>query len=105
MVELTRRGNDLALNGDLTVDTATRGYAQKPDFPAGSCLLDLSGIGKSDSAGLALLVYWVNLAASSGCQLRLVGAPSQMRSLMQVAALDQLLGDSAPGATPPDASR
>jgi phospholipid transport system transporter-binding protein len=88
-------GEGLALHGDLSVDTVAGGFQQDVEFPAGQCRLDLSGVGKSDSAGLALLVFWIRRAETEGCRLIPVNAPPQMRSLLQVADLDQLLADEA----------
>jgi phospholipid transport system transporter-binding protein len=97
MVQLVGDGQELALRGDLTVDTAAAAFRQQPAFPEGVCRLDLSGVGRSDSAGLALLVYWVRQGKAVGCDLRPVNPPRQMRSLMRVAGLDDLLGEESPG--------
>ena len=94
-LQMVADGAGLALHGDLSVDTVAGGFQQNITFPSGECRLDLSGVGKSDSAGLALLVFWMHRAESAGCRLIPVNAPPQMRSLLQVADLDQLLADES----------
>ncbi len=92
-MEITRDDGGFSLRGDLTVDNAAAAYRSTPDFPAGDCRLDLAGIENTDSAGLALLVYWIRQAEAAGCRLIPENAPAQMRSLLRVAGLGMLIGD------------
>lgn len=58
---------------------------------AGPLELDLSGVSRADSAGLALLVAWTREAHRRGRALRLTGMPEQMRGLARLSGLDGLL--------------
>jgi phospholipid transport system transporter-binding protein len=53
--------------------------------------LDLSGITRADSAGLALLLEWVRCARQAGTPLKLANVPPRLRSLIEVTDLDQVL--------------
>lgn len=54
-------------------------------------ICDLSGIERSDSAGLALLVSWVRAARSRGKSLRLRAMPEQLLSMVRVSGLEAVL--------------
>lgn len=53
--------------------------------------IDLSGVERSDSAGLALLVEWMREAARCGAELRFVNMPAQMLAIARVSSLDRIL--------------
>jgi phospholipid transport system transporter-binding protein len=84
----------LALSGELSFATATeqleRGRAALADG-AGTLELDLSGITRSDSAGLALLLELTRLARVRGRELRVSGAPEQLRRLAEFFGVATLL--------------
>ncbi len=52
---------------------------------------DLSGIQRTTSAGLALLIEWLRLARREGKALRYLNVPGQMRALIQVSDLEAIL--------------
>ena len=83
----------LTLSGELTVDTVSGIHRQMPSFAAGQCALDLSGVSSTDSAGLALLVHWIQTAANQNCALEPCDAPPQMVSLIRVSGLSGILPD------------
>lgn len=58
---------------------------------ADTVICDLSGIERSDSAGLALLVSWARAAQSRGKTLRLRAMPAQLLSLVRVSGLEAVL--------------
>jgi phospholipid transport system transporter-binding protein len=58
---------------------------------ADTVICDLSGIERSDSAGLALLVSWARTARSRGKALRLRAVPQQLLSLIRVSGLEAVL--------------
>lgn len=88
------RGDDvLALEGTLSFDTAPDLYAAGADWvraAAGPVTFDLAGVGRIDSAGLALLVEWMRLAKGRG--VRLANVPAQARDLIRVYGLSAALG-------------
>ena len=53
--------------------------------------IDLSGIQRSDSAGLALLVECVREAHQTGKNIRFFNIPAQMLAMARVSSLDQVL--------------
>lgn len=56
--------------------------------------IDLAGVGRSDSAGVALLVEWLRRLdgpRGQGRVLRFINIPPQMRAIVQISDLDELL--------------
>ncbi len=64
------------------IDGVTRG---------GELVVDLSGITRSDSAGLALLVAWHAHAGEAGVQLAYRGLPAELRALAAISGAAALL--------------
>lgn len=60
-------------------------------FEAGDVRLDLSGVTRADSAGLALLVEWLREYASRGRSLAFLHMPEQMLSIARVCGLEDIL--------------
>lgn len=60
--------------------------------------IDLTGVDRIDSAGLALLIEWLRLAAAHGQTIAFRQAPAQMRDLVRVSGLDGVLPLSGPDA-------
>ena len=53
--------------------------------------LDVSGVERIDSAGVALLVEWLRLARERGAEMTIRGAPPAMKDLIGLADLQDLL--------------
>jgi phospholipid transport system transporter-binding protein len=53
--------------------------------------IDLSGVERSDSAGLALLVGFLRNARETGKTVRFLNIPAQMLAMARVSSLDQIL--------------
>ncbi len=53
--------------------------------------LDLDGVSRTDSAGLALLVEWVRIARRKNKTIQFCNMPEQMTAIAQVVGLDGLL--------------
>ena len=53
--------------------------------------IDLGGVSRADSAGVALLVEWLREARARGQDLRFVNVPAQMLAIIRVADLEDLL--------------
>ena len=98
---ITRDGNRITLSGDLTVKTARRlfdkmpAFGETPAFGAQEVTVDLKSVREADSAGLALLVHWSNLARSSSAELVFTGAPAQLRQMAKITGLEELFGAPA----------
>lgn len=53
--------------------------------------IDLGGVERVDSAGLALMLEWLRLAHAAGREIRFVNAPEQVRHLIRVNGLTEAL--------------
>jgi phospholipid transport system transporter-binding protein len=53
--------------------------------------VDLSGIEKADSAGLALLLEWTTWAIQTVREIRFVGMPDRVMAIAKVTEVDNLL--------------
>jgi phospholipid transport system transporter-binding protein len=58
----------------------------------GTLTLDLSGVSRVDSAGLALLVEWVREGRRQGRTLAFTGVPEQLLSIARISGLEEILG-------------
>ena len=68
-------------------------------FEDGDVRLDLSGVTRADSAGLALLVEWLRESGSKGRSIAFLHMPEQMLSIARVCGLEDILfGGTAAGA-------
>lgn len=89
--------NRLALQGDLgfsNVAELAGGIAPflalcDPQHPVLN--VDLIGVEHSDSAGVAMLVEMLRLSQHDGYRLQLHNVPEQMRAIIRVSALDEVL--------------
>jgi len=79
--------------GDLSFDSVAGLWRQcRTQFLDREALdIDLSGVQRSDSAGVALLVECLRQAHQSGKVLRFFNIPTQMLALARVSSLDQVL--------------
>lgn len=86
-------GDVLALRGALGFDTVPDLLARGADWvraTPGPLTIDLAAVERIDSAGLALLVEWVNRA--QGRTVRFANVPEQARQLVRVYGLSAALG-------------
>lgn len=57
--------------------------------------VDLSGVTSTDSAGLAVLLTWVQHARATGQQLRFDGLPPQLAAIARVCGVESMLAAAA----------
>jgi len=90
-LEVTEDGRWL-LSGDLSMSTVPALLTQNR-FPAISDTLnvDLQGVERTDSAGLALLVEWQREANQQQRNIRFQNIPSQMLAIARLSGVDELL--------------
>jgi phospholipid transport system transporter-binding protein len=91
---IVSRGNGLyALNGELTFDTVPNlwrgGHGVFGEDPA--VRLDLAGITRVDSAGIALLIELTRTVQRYGGKILLEHAPPQLMAIATVSGLDEVL--------------
>ena len=96
MVQVVQTETGLSLRGDLTVDTVNQALQSTRAFAGNECILDLAAVDHVDSAGLALLVYWMAEAARKNCRLRPCNVPGRIQSLMRILGLADLLTSDPP---------
>ena len=84
---------EFRLTGVLGFDTAAsilrRGDAAFTGKPSQS--VDLSGVTHADSAGLSVLLTWVERARRDGRVLSFTGLPEQLRGIARLCAVEPLL--------------
>jgi len=92
MTKLTRTGpSSWSFEGELTFATVAGMLAVGPKVdPTKPAIVDLSGLTRGDSAGLALLIEWLAAARANGRVIRYTGLPENFARLARVAGLDFL---------------
>lgn len=99
-------GASLVLSGVLSFDTAAavlrRGESM---FGTSARSVDLSGVTHSDSAGLSVLLTWVERARRDGRVLRYTAIPDQLLKMARLCAVDGLLSAASGSAAPAAAAR
>lgn len=83
----------MILSGELsyaTVEDALKRTAPLFSAPT-SVVFDLSGVERTDSAGLALLLEWRRRARQAGGQLRYAHPPRQMLAMARAAGIEVVL--------------
>lgn len=88
---LVEAGNGFKLEGELSFATVPS-LVDAGEVRGGQPLeLDLSGVNRADSAGLALLVHWQRQAKAAGGEIRFHNAPAQMLAMAKLSGVDELL--------------
>lgn len=78
--------------GELTFASVPTIQAESPGwFAAPPAALDMAGVARIDSAGIALLAEWARRAQLAGTALRLTNVPPGMLALSATMGLDRLL--------------
>jgi phospholipid transport system transporter-binding protein len=88
-----RDSGDWLLEGELDFFTVPGVLAQARDCDAGTGAIrvDLKGVSRADSAGLALLLEWLRRAERQGCEISFVNVPEQLMSIARVCGLEGIL--------------
>ena len=93
--ELAPSGNagGYALSGVLSFATAAAALARGAEAFAGAQArtVDLSGITHADSAGLSVLLTWVERARREGRHLKYTALPAQLVKIARLCAVEGLL--------------
>lgn len=83
------------VRGSLVFATARRarsdGLERFQQCGARACEVDCSGITKSDSAGLSVLLDWLSLAKTDGRSLRYVNLPAGLLAIARISDVEELL--------------
>ncbi len=97
---ITANGNHIRVRGDMTASTARALFeskALKPVFKsmpkaAGEVRINLSEVGETDSAGLALLLHWANRIEAASGKAVFENAPAQLRQMAKISGLAGMFG-------------
>ncbi|MGL5698465.1 MAG: lipid asymmetry maintenance protein MlaB [Kluyvera sp.] len=77
----TRDGERLALHGELDQDFLVPLWDARNDATQGVSVIDLNGLSRVDTAGLALLIHLIDLIRSQGRTVRLEGVSEKLATL------------------------
>jgi phospholipid transport system transporter-binding protein len=101
-IEETGNGSWL-LSGDLSFTTvpALRGGLDIKSSDRPGISIDLAGVTRSDSAGLALLIEWLRESERLGKAIAFLNMPAQMQSIARVCGLDGILPADTDTSPPP----
>lgn len=92
--ELQNHGDGrFSLKGEMSFETAERilHASEEPFLQHTRLEIDLSGITKSDSAGLALLLEWITWANHTVREIRFVHMPERVLAIAKTTEVDSLL--------------
>ncbi|WP_368540693.1 lipid asymmetry maintenance protein MlaB [Enterobacter soli] len=89
----SREGERLKLSGELDQDVLNPLWEARAEAMQGVTLIDLSGVSRVDTAGIALLVHLVETGKKQGAKVTLSGVSDNVITLAQ---LYNLPGDVLP---------
>ena len=75
----------------VTVEEALRQSGEIFKGHEGDAIIDLAGVNRADSAGLALLIHWVRELRTSGRYLSYIHTPTHLLKLAQASDLENIL--------------
>ncbi len=82
-----------ALDGEMTFETAERILvaSEEPFEQHTRIEVDLAGVTKADSAGLALLLEWITWANHTVREIRFLSMPERILAIARTTEVEQLL--------------
>ncbi len=92
-LKFERKDNRLYLTGILTYATVPELLTQQKALLAYAETLevDLQGISKSDSAGIALLIAWIRALREEERSIVFLNLPKQLQAMARVSGLEGIL--------------
>ncbi|WP_368528499.1 lipid asymmetry maintenance protein MlaB [Enterobacter cloacae] len=85
----SREGETLKLSGELDQDLLNPLWDKRYDAMQGVTLIDLSGVTRVDTAGVALLAHLIAVGKKQGATVMLHGASDNVVTLAQLYNLPQ----------------
>lgn len=88
-----RDGDTLRVAGELDFDSVAALWAATRAMLAAEPIrrIDLGGVQRSNSAGVAILIQWLRQARRHQAKLVLVNLPAQMRAIVRAVDLEDVL--------------
>ncbi len=94
-VSTIKSGNDdvIKIRGEMTFDTVTQllTATSKIFEQKNKLVFDLSGVTRSDSAGLALLIDWLRRTHRAKRQISFLNPPKQLLAIAKVCGVENFL--------------
>jgi phospholipid transport system transporter-binding protein len=90
--------NTFTVNEPMTFQTVPELFARSSQWlqgRTGAVVFDLQHAERADSAGIALLVEWIEQARAQQCDISFVNLPSQIEDLVRLNDLTPLLHQHA----------
>ena len=86
---ISRDGDRLSVHGDLSFDSVAEALRRSLDWPEQTDIeIDLAGVSRSNSAGLALLLEWLKNAQQKGRQIKYHNVPEQLLTIARAYGID-----------------
>lgn len=84
---------NFAIGGKLTFETVTNIFEKSREaFDEHAVItVDLAGVTESDSAGLALLLEWINWAKYYVHEIRYRNIPDQIKAIAEISEVEDML--------------
>ena len=81
------------LEGDLNFSSVSAMLQSSPTAVTGSqeIRIDLKGVSRADSAGLALLLEWLRTSERAGKAITFTHVPEQLLAISRLCGLDEIL--------------
>ncbi len=86
-------GGRFAVTGPLTFDTVHTLLALPAADGTAPITIDLTGVPRADSAGLALMLEWLRQARQKNRGLTFTHIPARLQDLIDVSGLSALFGE------------
>jgi phospholipid transport system transporter-binding protein len=89
---VTVRGAVVEIAGALTFDTVPTFYQGSDTWlknTSGELTVDLQRVTRTDSAGVALMLEWLELAKQSGRTIRFTNLSDQIHQIIRVSGLER----------------
>ena len=89
----SREKGVFGVSGQLTFQTVPQFLAHTDELLqniAGTVTIDMHGVTLTDSAGLALMIEWLQLVRAAKHEIVFTNIPEQMRDLIRVNGLTQV---------------
>lgn len=92
-VNIDKTTDIVRVSGELTFETVREAVSQTDRLFQSLKILDidLSGVSRSDSAGVALLIHWIRTSNESNKKIIFHNIPSQMLAIADASGLSELL--------------
>jgi phospholipid transport system transporter-binding protein len=87
-----REGGELSVEGSITINNVVAMVGQGLAlFDRDNMVIDLAQLAEVDSSAISMLLEWQREADRRSCSLRLVNIPLNLRSLVQLYGLSELM--------------